>query len=152
MWKDAYLESRVLSADPIELIHILYEHALAMVQDARGYLAAGDIRGRGNAISRAIAALTELDSSLDRQAGGSISRNLGELYQYMRLRLLTANIQRQDAPLAEVEQLLRTLDEAWSAIRPGAEAAAPAMGNGHTFGGKFPQEPQLEYAAQGWDA
>jgi len=153
MWKDAYLESRVLSADPIELVHILYEHTLEMTQDARRYLAAGDICARGKAISRAIDALAELDAALDHQAGGSISRNLSSLYQYMRLRLLTANIQRQDAPLAEVECLLQTLGEAWSAIRPGATAAvAVAAGAGNTWGGQFAPEPGAEFAAQGWNA
>ena len=153
MWKDAYLESRILSADPIELVHILYEHTLTMVTDARAHLRAGDIPARGRSISRAIAAIDELDGSLDRQVGGSLSQNLGGLYQYMRLRLLTANIQQQDGPLAEVETLMRTLGEAWSAIRPGANQEAAAMetvGVGQMFGGSLASEPDL--AAQGWSA
>ena len=142
-----------MSADPLELIHILYEHTLSMVEDARRYLAQGDIPGRGNSISRAIAALEELDGSLDRQAGGSLSQNLAGLYQYMRLRLLTANIQQQDEPLAEVEKLLRTLGEAWSAIRPGGSAAAvETVAAVPAFGGNFAVEPQMEYAVQGWSA
>lgn len=150
MWKDAYLESRILSADPVELIHILYEHTLEMVKDARSHLASGDIPARSNSISRAIAALDELDSSLDRTAGGSLSQKLAGLYQYMRLKLLSANIRQEDAPLAEVESLLRTLGEAWSAIRPGAQHcevahAAPA------FGG-FIREPEIDYASQSWSA
>ena len=151
MWKDAYLDTRVLSADPIELVHILYEHTLEMVQDARRYLASGDIASRGRAITRAIAALDELDGSLDRRAGGAIGDNLARLYQYMRLRLLTANIRKEDAPLAEVESLLRTLDEAWSAIsvKPAQQEremveAAPIFGG---FG-----EPQSQYMGQGWSA
>ena len=71
-----------------------------MVGDARQHLAEGKIAARGAAISRAIAAIDELDSLLDRQAGGSIARNLA-LYQYMRGRLLTANMLQEDAPLAE---------------------------------------------------
>ena len=152
MWRDAYLDSRVLSADPLELVHILYEHTLAMVSDARRHLAEANIPARGRAISRAIAAIDELDGSLDRQAGGSIARNLAGLYQYMRLRLLTANIRQEDAPLAEVEQLLRTLDEAWSAIRPGAqpmECVAVEAGRGF---GAFAPESQADYAGQGWNA
>ena len=46
MWKDAYLESRVLSANPLELICILYQFALDSVRDARRHLAAGDIVAR----------------------------------------------------------------------------------------------------------
>jgi len=153
MWKDAYLDSRILSADPIELIHILYEHTLTMLGDARRCLAAGDIYGRGRAIHRAIAALDELDGSLDRKAGGSIGKNLAHLYQSMRLRLLTANIRQEDAPLAEVEMLLGTLAEGWSGIRQtGAEpVAAEPVAGGHTFGG-FAAEPEAEYAGQGWSA
>ena len=122
MWKDAYLDSRVLSADPLELVHILYEHTLAMVADARRYLAQGNIASRGHSIARAIAAVEELDRSLDRDSGGSIARNLAGLYQYMRSRLVAANIRQEDAPLAEVESLLRTLGEAWNAIRPATQA------------------------------
>jgi hypothetical protein len=70
----------------------------------------------------------------------------------MRMRLLTANIQKQDAPLAEVESLLRTLGEAWSAIRPAAQTAAVApAGAGNAWGGHFAPEP-AEFAAAGWSA
>ena len=152
MWRDAYLDTKVLSADPLELVHILYEHTLAMVDDARRHLAEGKIAARGQSITRAIAAIDELDSSLDRQAGGSIARNLAALYQYMRGRLLTANIRQEDAPLAEVEKLLRTLNEAWSSIRPAAQAETyEAVAPQRTFGA-FATEPQAECAGQGWSA
>ena len=150
MWKDAYLESRVLSADPIELIHILYEHTLEMVQDARRYLASGNIPSRSNSVTRAIAALDELDGSLNRTEGGAIAANLAGLYQYMRLRLLTGNIQQQDEPLAEVESLLSTLAEAWSGIRTGTTADPVAAAAAPSFGSYVP-EPAMEYA-QGWSA
>jgi flagellar protein FliS len=154
MWSDVYLDSRVLSADPLELVHILYEHTVAMVRDARRSLAAGDIRGRGHAITRAIAALDELDGSLDRKSGGSLSKNLARLYQYMRLRLVKANLEQQDAPLAEVEKLLQTLGEAWAAIRPHAlpeEFQAAAVKAGPIFGA-FAAEQPAEYVSQGWSA
>jgi flagellar protein FliS len=152
MWRDVYLDTRVLSADPLELVHILYEHTLAMVANARRHLAEGNIAARGRAISRAIAAIEELDSSLDRQSGGAIARNLSALYQYMRSRLLTANIRQEDAPLAEVERLLRTLGEAWSAIRPSARAEADQTLAAHRGFAAIAAELQLDYAGQGWSA
>ena len=109
MWKTAYLETRVLSASPVELINILYEYAILSVQDARDSLARGDIAARAKSIAKAIAILGELDSSLDRGAGGEIAVNLGKLYQYMRERLSLANLKQADEPLAEVEKLLQTL-------------------------------------------
>jgi flagellar secretion chaperone FliS len=76
---ESYLENRILSAEPLELIQILYEHAIKFVREARGALAAGDIVGRSKAIVRTIGILGELEGSLDRTAGGSISTNLAAL-------------------------------------------------------------------------
>jgi flagellar protein FliS len=120
MPRDPYLESRVLAADPVELIHMLYEHALAQLRSARAALAAGDIVGRSRAVTKALEVLGELEGSLDYNAGGSISRNLAKLYQYMRRRLVDGAIKRQDADLAEVESLLQTLGEGWTAMRHAA--------------------------------
>jgi flagellar protein FliS len=149
MWKDAYLESRVLSANPLELICILYQCALDSVRDARRYLAAGDIVARSRAVCRGIGAISELDGSLNHAEGGAISRNLAELYQYLRQRLTEANMRQNDAPLAEVESLLTTLSEAWksvnvppapkfSTVQMGAEFPAAAWlqsdgGNAHLW-------------------
>jgi len=121
------------------------------VADARRYLAEGNIAARGHSISRAIAAIDELDCSLDRNAGGSIARNLAALYQYMRSRLLTANIRQEDAPLAEVESLLRTLGEAWNAIRPAAQAESQESAE-EPRGLKAFAAAKAEYAEQGWSA
>ena len=81
MPKDTYLESRVLAADPVELIHILYEHALLQVRLARGAMKAGDIPARARAINKTLAILGELEGSLDFNAGGSITENLARLYK-----------------------------------------------------------------------
>jgi flagellar protein FliS len=151
MWKDAYLDTRVLSADPLELVHILYEHTLTMVADARRHLAQGNIAGRGRSISRAIAAIEELDRSLDRGMDSPLAQNLASLYHYMRSRLLAANIRQEDAPLAEVEGLLRTLGEAWNAIRPAGQAESFHRADTRRGVQAF-AAAQAEYAEQGWSA
>ena len=130
MWKDAYLESRVLSANPLELVCILYQCAIDSVRDARRHLAAGDIVARSKAICRAVRAISELDGSLNHAEGGAISRNLGELYQYIRQRLTEANMRQMDAPLAEVESLLTTLSEAWKAASVKPDHASSEMPGG----------------------
>lgn len=128
-WNDAYLESRVLSANPMELIRMLYQKALRCVADAREHLAAGDIAARSLSISHAIAIISELDSSLDHASGGEISRNLGELYQYIRQRLIEANLRQQDAPLQEAAGLLETLAQAWCEVRPEADPVPAGIPN-----------------------
>jgi len=155
MMSNRYLETRILSADPIELVHIVYEHALDMVKDARHYLAAGDIAARSKSICRAIDAVSELDASLNRAQGGQISRNLANLYQYIRTKLTMANLQQQDAPLAEVESLLTTLREAWSTLRvtppaPTAEADSPRVSMSESCYGALAAESQTRLAGHSW--
>src|SRR5215471_8847628 len=79
MWNnghDAYLESRVLSADPVELVNLLYQACTQAVRDARYHLAKGDIGERSRAINKACEILMELNSSLDRIQGGEIAARL----------------------------------------------------------------------------
>lgn len=122
---DVYLESRILSADPVELTRLLFQACTGAVRDARRHLQSGEIRERSNAVSKACEILFELDRSLDHERGGEISARLGLLYDYMQRRLIEANCQQSDAPLAEVLKLLATLSEGWDAISGSREAPAP---------------------------
>jgi flagellar protein FliS len=108
----------------VDLVAMSYEFATLRVHEARSALAKGDIAERAKAISKTIAILAELESSLDYQLGGEIAYNLGRLYRYMTQRLTQANVQQADKPLAEVESLLETLGEAWHAIRTGSGGSA----------------------------
>lgn len=156
---EAYLENRILTADPVELIQILYEHAIKFVQEARGALAAGDIVGRSKAISRTIGILGELEGSLDKEAGGSIGQNLAALYRYMRTRLTVANLKQEDGPLAEVETLMQTLGGAWKTIGRGpanvqaSDPMIPAEPSPlETGDGRFMPEINSSYADHSWTA
>ncbi len=141
--REAYLESKILSADPLELIRILYQAALEAVAQARRCLAEGDIPGRSRQISRAHGILTELALSINHEAGGSLSRSLAELYDYMQRRLIEAHVQQSEQPLAEVAELLGTLLEGWRECRPEAEPLGPAA--------QAPYPAQAgEYVAQSW--
>jgi flagellar secretion chaperone FliS len=113
----AYLESRILTADPLELIRLMYEAAISEVRDARLHLANGDIRARSQAISKACAILIELTVALDRKAGGEYAERLADLYGYMSRQLMEANFRQREEPLAEVLGLLATLIENWEGVQ-----------------------------------
>ena len=113
---DTYLEATVLSADPVELVRILYRTAMDSVHDARGYLAAGDIAARVRAVNKAWAAIRELSFCLNHEAAPVLASQLTELYDFMQRRLLTANFEQTDAPLAEVAGLLENLSEVWGKV------------------------------------
>lgn len=109
----AFLDEEVLNATPLKFVHLLYRGALDSIAAARRYLRLGDIRARSKAISKAMGIVTELSLSLNRQAGGELSKNLAELYSYIEILLIKANSEQCDPPLAEAERLLGTLEEAW---------------------------------------
>lgn len=123
---NTYEENRILSASPVELVRILYSSAARAVRDARRGLRDGDIAGRSREISRAQEILLELATSVDSSKAPELGERLLALYDYMQARLVAANTQQQDGPLAEVEGLLDTLQEAWSQC-PTAEAPEMAL-------------------------
>ena len=150
MWRnahDTYLEERILSAGPVELVHLLYQAAITAVGDARRYMAGGEILARARAISKACDILLELTSSLDRERGGDMSVRFGQLYGYMHRRLVEANFRQSDEPLAEVAGLLAILAEAWEGVR--AETNRPASGETAWLHARAP-EPVLAQSSGGW--
>jgi flagellar protein FliS len=111
-----YVEQTILGADPIDLIRVLYQRAISCVRDAREDLRNKRIAMRSAAILRAYLAIAELLAALRPEVATELSGRLRNLYFYMQQRLLDANMQQADQPLAEVLGLLTTLDEAWSGV------------------------------------
>lgn len=159
--QNAYLESQIQTADPLELVRLLYRAAGDATRSAAAHLAAGRIAERSRQISKALAILTQLAGTLDHARGGTLSRRLAELYDYMQRRLLEANQRQKAEPLEEVRSLLATLLEGWDQIRTAPEQFAPS-GNQYSqmerdqpapYGGYpavFAPAAAAEYASQSW--
>ncbi|MBI3679870.1 MAG: flagellar export chaperone FliS [Acidobacteria bacterium] len=128
---DAYVESQVLSASPVQLIVMLYGAAIHSLEAARGCLAAGDAAGRAKAVNRATAILAELTQSLNAPQGGDLTRNLLQLYDYLLRRIHEANFQGDDAAFTEAIHLLTTLQEGWESIAHGQSARFSAELDSH---------------------
>lgn len=120
------------TASPGELLLQLYQAAIKNVGQAAEAMTHGDVVKAHKLIMRAQDILMELQRTLDHQRGGEIAARLDGLYTYMRGRILTANIDKDRAPLDEVCGLLRQLLAAWQqAVRDTArQTAAPTMASG----------------------
>ncbi|BAN98099.1 FliS protein [Plautia stali symbiont] len=115
------LESAMLSASPHQLVVLLFDGALSAMKKATILMDQGDIPGKGQALSKAINIITNgLRTGLNHEAGGEISANLDNLYEYMTRRLLEANLHNDPAAIAEVERLLSNIADAWKQIGPHA--------------------------------
>jgi flagellar secretion chaperone FliS len=144
---DAYLENRVLSADPMELVRMLYQAAIAAVRTARRHLETGDIAARSHSINKACAIVAELQTSLDHERGGDLSARLDALYDYLLRKLLDANFKQSDACLAEVLGLLSTLSEGWDGAASSLKPAAAAESIRQQ---PIPPAADLAYAPRAW--
>lgn len=112
------LESEIQGADPVHLITLLFDGAMAALEKAQVQLAANDFRGKSESITKAILIITEgLSASLNVEQGGELAEHLQALYSYMVSRLIHANAQKDAAAIAEVLQLLGEIAGAWKEIR-----------------------------------
>ncbi len=146
---NAYLESRILSADPLELVCLMYRAAIDEVRSARLQLQNRDIRSRSNAITKACTILSELTVCLDRRAGGDYPERLRELYGYMMHKLSEGNFQQRDEPMVEVLGLLSTLLEGFEGAQKQLQSthvSAPQL----SAPGPWAQPPSASYAPQAW--
>ena len=116
-----YLESRVLSASPIELVRLTYRGALDATGTARQHFATGDIPARTRALNQATALVTELVTSLrcpPDAAGQSLEQNLRRLYDYVLHQFAQAAIEQNPQTLDQADAILRALLESWERIEP----------------------------------
>jgi len=122
---NAYRTTEVTSRTPLELVVMLYDGAIRFIGVAKDAIGRGDIRGRSQAISRALAIVSELQSTLDVERGGEMAASLDDLYRYLTQRLIQATIHNDPAPLDESRRLLETLRDGWQTIAAEAAGSAP---------------------------
>ncbi len=145
---DAYLENRVLSAEPIELVRMLYQAAIDAIRNARRYLETGDIAARSSSINKAYAIVAELQSSLDHARGGELAARLDGLYHYLRRKLVEANLKQSEACIAEVLGLLSNLSEGWD----GAAKSLKQVKDGQSrWQQPIPPPADPAYAPRAWN-
>ena len=133
-YKAVDVDTRVLAANPHQLIMMLFDGALAALAQGKVHMLQRNIPGQGTAISKTIAIIEDgLKVSLDEKSGGKLAQDLKALYDYMSLRLLSANLKSDPAILDEVSGLMRELSSAWREIgiaptsNPNHSAVQPDM-------------------------
>lgn len=111
------MESRVNGADPLGLIVLLYEGAIAALARGKSHMERNETAEKGKAIAMAVTIINDgLKASLDMKIGGEIAANLDALYDYMGQRLLLASLKNQPEIIDEISNLLTDLKGAWVSI------------------------------------
>lgn len=124
-----YRANAVLTASPGQLVLMLYDGALKAMAIAREAFAQPEsdhhrIEIINTQLTKAQNILSELQSGLNLEAGGEFALTMHRLYDYHNRRLIEANIRKQEAPLIEVERLVRELRDAWAQMLSKHDASA----------------------------
>lgn len=117
-----YQVASVTTADRMRIIVMCYEGCIANLARAREEMKAGNRSQKGACLSKAMAIVTELMNTLDRDRGGEIAERLEALYRYVIDTVSRANL-RQDPTLLEAPiRVLKELKDGWSALAARGES------------------------------
>ena len=117
-YKRVSVDTGVQSADPHQLVGMLYDGLLQNLHQARGAMARQDVAGKGAALIKAIRILEEgLKAGLNPAEGGELAQNLRALYDYCVQRLTQANLRNDEAAVVEIVALIEPLAQSWKDIR-----------------------------------
>jgi len=116
----AYENNQVLFAKGGELTLLLYQGAIKFIEQAKLALGKNDLQRAGNRMIKAQNIISELMVTLNMDI--EISKSLLLLYDYVKQRLIDANLNKDVKILNEVQgmlvELLETWTEAIKVVRP----------------------------------
>jgi flagellar protein FliS len=112
------------TADPLELVIMLYRGAINHLNAAEHAIATGQVQPAHRSLIRAQEIVAELMGTLNLDAG-EVAVNLSRLYDYMQQRLMVANRAKDAREVAAVRAMLSELLATWDEIARTARAAMP---------------------------
>jgi len=109
-----YQQTAVQSADPKELIIMLFEAAVRFLRHAAEAMAQRQYEQQCQFITRAQKILTELTCALDEEVDEEFSGNLRLLYTWLHAQLTEASIEDNGEKLSQVIAIVKDLRDAWT--------------------------------------
>lgn len=112
-----YAESRVLSAHPVEIVHMLYQVAIDNLNAAISHLRNRDHFARSYAVTKAQSAIHELILALDHSVNAPFTQTLSDLYHYALQQITQGHGKQSEQPFREALSILATLASAWAEVK-----------------------------------
>ena len=113
---NAYLQTKVMTANPAELRLMLLDGAIRFAQQARDGIAKREFDSAFTGFTRCQAIILELVNSLRPEHDPDLCSKMSSLYTYMYTRLVTASTQQDAAIVDEVLKLLTYERETWAML------------------------------------
>lgn len=123
-YKTIDLQARIEEASPYELILLLIQGARSHLAAAANHIKHQQLSQKGERIGKVISILDELKNCLNHDVNHEMTENLSQLYGYIQRILLKANLENNLDLLAEANDLIGEVHNAWLGIKeqvPGEE-------------------------------
>jgi len=128
VYRQIDLGGRTAEADPHQLVELLYDELLSALRVVAWAIEHRQFALKSEKATRSIAILFALESGLDFDLGGDVSRSLGALYRAARRTIIDASLGTDPAPFRDVARNLGEIAGAWASIRPaGSTRKAAAL-------------------------
>ena len=111
---NAYKQNSVTTASPGELTLMLYNGCLKFLTRAKKAIEEKNIEEKNTNIQKTQAIISELMSTLNTDL--EVSKQMIPLYDYMKRRLMEANINNDSTIIAEVEGLVTEFRDTWKEV------------------------------------
>lgn len=117
IYRQIHVAGRTTGADSHALVGMLYEEGTAALRAAAWALEKGQFAVKSERIARATAVLFALESGLDFERGGEVSRTLATFYHGLRSQVLHASLGVDPAPFRDAADSLEEIAGAWTSVR-----------------------------------
>jgi len=115
---EAYLESMVNTASPVQLIVLLYDRLINLLNTAKTAIEEGieemeNIKLKAESLSKATDIVIFLQAILDEEKGGDIAKNLHKIYDAFIQELIRINAENDVKSIEEMIKIFEDLREVW---------------------------------------
>lgn len=110
---EKYKKTSINTASPQELVLMLYDGGVRFIEQGKLFIKNKKLDKANDSIYKAQLVVDELIAGLDMNNGGEIAVRLNLLYDYMKRRLIDANMKKDTDILDEVEGMFKELRETW---------------------------------------
>lgn len=117
-YKTIELKTQVTDANPHELINLLLQGARNHIAAAQGSITRRQLQEKGEHLGKALSIISGLKTSLNQEEGGEIAANLLQIYDYIELLILKANLNNDEELLINCNSFLAKIHSAWQEISP----------------------------------
>ena len=157
-YANVYRQESAHGNHPVELVGKLFDTILEDFRRALNAAGNGDIEARTSCLNHALQVIGELQSVLDHDRGGEVSRRLDGFYNVTRSLLVEANVHGKPQHIHRLFDLYMPVRQAWKEVERQATAGAPngaeqarrednPASTGESSTASYSESPQTQWSA-----